>query len=181
MPIEWGYRHLSRYQQQLSGVECLITARAIVRAKLKNSRILLRHQKRRRVNFNRLYSLHSSQASKNSVRYAVTVCFNSQESDSLKYSIHPYSNSPREFTTIEDVALVKSTVRRSPASYNLQTFILGDCYTAYLGLFPGDGYALGFFYLSKPKPKYIYRVGYNTLIGNIKSCLVTSLESSQCR
>ncbi len=125
--------------------------------------------------------LAKSEASKNSVRYAVTVCSNSQQSDSLQYSIHPYSNSPGEFTTIEDVALVKSTVRRSPASYNLQTFILGDCYTAYLGLFPGDGYALGFFYLSKPKPKYVYRVGYNTLIGNIKSCLVTSLESSQCR
>jgi CRISPR-associated protein Cas1 len=48
MPIERGYRHLSRYQQQLSGVERLITARAIVQAKLKNSRILLRRQKRRR-------------------------------------------------------------------------------------------------------------------------------------
>lgn len=48
MPIKRGYRQLSRYQQQLSGVERLITARVIVQAKLKNSRILLRRQKRRR-------------------------------------------------------------------------------------------------------------------------------------
>ncbi len=48
MPIERGYRQLSRYQQQLSIVERMITARAIVGAKLKNSRVLLRRQKRRR-------------------------------------------------------------------------------------------------------------------------------------
>jgi CRISPR-associated protein Cas1 len=48
MPIERGYRQLSRYQQQLSGVERLVTARAIVQAKLKNSRLLLRRQKKRR-------------------------------------------------------------------------------------------------------------------------------------
>lgn len=47
MPIERGYRQLSRYQQQLSSVERLITARAIVKAKLKNSRTLLRRQKKR--------------------------------------------------------------------------------------------------------------------------------------
>lgn len=47
MPIKRGYRQLSRYQQQLSGVERLITARAIVQAKLKNSRVLLRRQKKR--------------------------------------------------------------------------------------------------------------------------------------
>lgn len=39
LPIERGYRQLCRYQQQLSPVELLITARAIVQAKLKNSRI----------------------------------------------------------------------------------------------------------------------------------------------
>jgi CRISPR-associated protein Cas1 len=47
MAIERGYRQLSRYQQQLSIVERMITARAIVSAKLKNSRVLLRRQKKR--------------------------------------------------------------------------------------------------------------------------------------
>jgi CRISPR-associated protein Cas1 len=48
MPIERGYRQLSRYQQQLGMVERLVTAQAIVCAKLKNSRIFLRRQRRRR-------------------------------------------------------------------------------------------------------------------------------------
>ncbi len=48
LPISKGYRQLSRYQQQLSPVDKLITARAIVRGKLKNSRVLLRRQKKRR-------------------------------------------------------------------------------------------------------------------------------------
>jgi CRISPR-associated protein Cas1 len=48
MPIERGYRQLSRYQQQLSPVERLVTASAIVQAKLKNSRVLLRRQRKRR-------------------------------------------------------------------------------------------------------------------------------------
>lgn len=47
MPIERGYRQLSRYQQQLGVAERLVTARAIVQAKLKNSRVLLRRQKKR--------------------------------------------------------------------------------------------------------------------------------------
>lgn len=47
MSIERGFRHLGHYQQQLSIVERLITARAIVQAKLKNCRVLLRRQKRR--------------------------------------------------------------------------------------------------------------------------------------
>lgn len=47
LPIARGYRQLSRYQQLLSPVEKLISARAIVQAKLKNSRILLRRQRRR--------------------------------------------------------------------------------------------------------------------------------------
>lgn len=47
MSIERGYRHLGHYQQQLGIVERLITARAIVQAKLRNCRILLRRQKRR--------------------------------------------------------------------------------------------------------------------------------------
>lgn len=46
MPIERGYRQLSRYQQQLGVAERLVTARAIVCAKLKNSRIFLRRQLR---------------------------------------------------------------------------------------------------------------------------------------
>lgn len=48
LPISRGYRQLSRYQQQLSPVDKLITARAIVKGKLKNSRVLLRRQKKRR-------------------------------------------------------------------------------------------------------------------------------------
>ncbi len=47
MSIERGYRQLSRYQQQLMLGERIKTARAIVQAKLKNSRILLRRQLRR--------------------------------------------------------------------------------------------------------------------------------------
>jgi hypothetical protein len=128
--------------------------------------------------------LAKSQASKNLVRYAVTVCSspsNEEQFSWIRYSIHPYSESPVSFTTIENVLLVKSTVRRSPARYNLQDFNQGNCYTSYLGLFPGDGYALGFFYLSLSKQRYVYRVGYNTLIGNITSCPVVSREEAQCR
>ncbi|KGF72814.1 CRISPR-associated protein Cas1 [Neosynechococcus sphagnicola sy1] len=45
--IERGYRQLSRYQQQLTAIERLMVARAIVQAKLKNSRvILMRHQRK---------------------------------------------------------------------------------------------------------------------------------------
>lgn len=47
MSIERGYRQLAHYQQQLVLGERLKTARAIVTAKLKNSRILLRRQRRR--------------------------------------------------------------------------------------------------------------------------------------
>lgn len=129
-------------------------------------------------------TLAKSQASKDSVRYAVTVCSSQsdqEQSSWMRYSIHLYEQSPVSFTTIEKVLVVKSTVRRSPARYNLPDYKEGDCYTSYLGLFPGDGYALGFFYLSLPKHKYVYRVGYNTLIGNITSCAVISLEEAQCR
>ncbi len=45
--IERVYRQLSRYQQKLLLVERLITVRAIVQAKLKTSRVLLRRQRRR--------------------------------------------------------------------------------------------------------------------------------------
>jgi len=47
LPIARGYRQLSRYQQQLSSVEKLMSARAIVQAKLKNSRVLMRRQRKR--------------------------------------------------------------------------------------------------------------------------------------
>ncbi|WP_315788073.1 CRISPR-associated endonuclease Cas1 [Fischerella sp. JS2] len=47
LPLERGYRQLSRYQQQLSTVERLMTARAIAQTKIKNSRVLLRRQKKR--------------------------------------------------------------------------------------------------------------------------------------
>jgi CRISPR-associated protein Cas1 len=47
MPIERGYRQLSRYQQQLTAPERLLAARKIVQAKLKNSRTFLQRQQRR--------------------------------------------------------------------------------------------------------------------------------------
>jgi CRISP-associated protein Cas1 len=47
LPLERGYRHLSRYQQQLTAIERLLAARTIVQAKLKNSRVLLMRQQRR--------------------------------------------------------------------------------------------------------------------------------------
>ena len=47
LPIERGYRQLSRYQQQLTAIERLLTARQIVQAKLKNSRVILQRQQRR--------------------------------------------------------------------------------------------------------------------------------------
>jgi CRISPR-associated protein Cas1 len=50
MPIERGYRQLSRYQQQLTHVERLQVAQQIVQAKLKNSRVLLMRQQRRKPN-----------------------------------------------------------------------------------------------------------------------------------
>ncbi|MBV8885488.1 MAG: CRISPR-associated endonuclease Cas1 [Chroococcidiopsidaceae cyanobacterium CP_BM_RX_35] len=48
IPIERGYRQLSRYQQQMLAAERLVVARQIVWAKLKNSRVLLLRQQRRR-------------------------------------------------------------------------------------------------------------------------------------
>ncbi len=47
MSIERGYRQLSRYQQQLSRVERLITARNMVYGKLKNCKVILQRQLRR--------------------------------------------------------------------------------------------------------------------------------------
>ncbi|KOP26838.1 CRISPR-associated protein Cas1 [Hapalosiphon sp. MRB220] len=47
IPIERGYRQLSRYQQQLTAIERLLVARKIVQAKLKNSRTFLQRQQRR--------------------------------------------------------------------------------------------------------------------------------------
>lgn len=48
MPIERGYRQLSRYQQQLTAIERLQIARLIVQAKLRNSRVFLMRQQRRK-------------------------------------------------------------------------------------------------------------------------------------
>jgi CRISPR-associated protein Cas1 len=48
IPIERGYRQLVRYQQQLSAIERLLVAQQIVQAKLKNSRVLLLRQRRRK-------------------------------------------------------------------------------------------------------------------------------------
>lgn len=47
LPIERGYRQLSRYQQQLQDVDRLLVARQIVQTKLKNSRVILQRQQRR--------------------------------------------------------------------------------------------------------------------------------------
>ena len=47
MPIERGYRRLSRYQQELTAIDKLIAARKIIQAKLKNSRTFLQRQQRR--------------------------------------------------------------------------------------------------------------------------------------
>jgi CRISP-associated protein Cas1 len=47
MPIERGYRQLSRYQQNLTEIERLLVARKIIQAKLKNSRTFLMRQQRR--------------------------------------------------------------------------------------------------------------------------------------
>jgi CRISPR-associated protein Cas1 len=57
--IERGYRYLSRYQQQLSHGDRLIIARAIVGAKLKNSRVILLRQQRRRGTDNMARSIQS--------------------------------------------------------------------------------------------------------------------------
>lgn len=46
--IERGYRQLARYQRELSGLERLLVAQALVRAKLLNSRVILQRQQRRR-------------------------------------------------------------------------------------------------------------------------------------
>lgn len=48
LPIERGFRQLARYQQQLLAVERLQVARCIVQAKLRNSRVILQRQNRRR-------------------------------------------------------------------------------------------------------------------------------------
>jgi len=48
LPVERGYRQLARYQQQLSHLERLMVAQQIVQAKLKNSRVLLLRQQRRK-------------------------------------------------------------------------------------------------------------------------------------
>jgi CRISPR-associated protein Cas1 len=57
--IERGYRYLSRYQQELSQGDRLIVARAIVGAKLKNSRVILLRQQRRRGTDNMARSIQS--------------------------------------------------------------------------------------------------------------------------
>lgn len=46
--IERGYRQLARYQRELTGVDRLLAAQSLVKAKLLNSRVLLQRQQRRR-------------------------------------------------------------------------------------------------------------------------------------
>lgn len=45
--LERGYRHLSRYQQQLSFIDRLLVARALVAGKVHNGRVLLQRQQRK--------------------------------------------------------------------------------------------------------------------------------------
>ena len=45
--IERGYRNLARYQRELTGLERLFVAQALVKAKLSNSRVILQRQQRR--------------------------------------------------------------------------------------------------------------------------------------
>ena len=47
VPIERGYRQLSRYQQEVQFYERFTVAREIVKGKLKNSRVILQRQQRR--------------------------------------------------------------------------------------------------------------------------------------
>jgi CRISPR-associated protein Cas1 len=46
--IERGYRQLARYQRELTGLERLLVAQALVKAKLLNSRVILQRQQRKR-------------------------------------------------------------------------------------------------------------------------------------
>ena len=46
--IERGYRQLARYQRELTALERLLVAQALVKAKLLNSRVILQRQQRRR-------------------------------------------------------------------------------------------------------------------------------------
>jgi CRISP-associated protein Cas1 len=63
LPVERGYRRLSRYQQQLEVGERLMLARQLVWAKLKNSRvILMRQQRRQDADFGQVLVLLSSLA-----------------------------------------------------------------------------------------------------------------------
>ncbi len=52
LPIERGYRSLSRQQQHLSQADLLRVAQKIVWAKLKNSRVILQRQRRRQLSAN---------------------------------------------------------------------------------------------------------------------------------
>lgn len=61
LPIERGYRQLSRYQQELSLLDKLITAKNLVTAKIKNSRVLLQRQYRRNSNSNLVVSIDTLQ------------------------------------------------------------------------------------------------------------------------
>ncbi|MFM7561037.1 CRISPR-associated endonuclease Cas1, partial [Cylindrospermopsis raciborskii] len=59
LPISRGYRQLSRYQQQLSAMEKLVTAREIIKSKIKNSRVLLQRQKKKIASANLEHVLES--------------------------------------------------------------------------------------------------------------------------
>ncbi|MGK7883241.1 MAG: CRISPR-associated endonuclease Cas1 [Crocosphaera sp.] len=48
MSVERGYRHLTRYQQELGFSERLLTARQFIQAKLKNCRVILQRQQRKK-------------------------------------------------------------------------------------------------------------------------------------
>ncbi len=59
MPLERGYRQLSRYQQQITPQEQLIIAQKIIQSKLRNSRVFLMRQYRTRKKENIALSIKS--------------------------------------------------------------------------------------------------------------------------
>ncbi|ACB49699.1 DUF48-containing protein [Crocosphaera subtropica ATCC 51142] len=59
MSLKRGYRHLTRYQQQLDFSQRLLTARELVKAKLKNCRVILQRQQRRLQSDKLLFAIDS--------------------------------------------------------------------------------------------------------------------------
>ncbi len=76
LPLARGYRQLARYQQQLDFPLRLTVARAIVTAKIKNSRVILQRQSRRLSTENLNFAL-------NSLEYLITKANQVENTESL--------------------------------------------------------------------------------------------------